>query len=365
MPTIYTADKIFTGNEWVSETAVVIDNKMITAVEPLCRLTADDNVKQLEGLLVPALIDIQIYGAYGKLLASHPSTETVSLMAKYSSDGGALLCMPTIATNTKEVFFKCIDAIQTYWEQEGKGIWGLHLEGPWINKDKRGAHIVQLIHSPAIEEVEEMLHYGKGIIKMITLAPEVCSPEVIQLIQSYEVIISAGHSNAGFDQAMAAFDNGISTITHLYNAMSPLQHRAPGLVGAAFIHDKVRASIIADGHHVDYAAIKIAGKLMRRRLFAITDAVTDTEDGLYKHKRAGDKYECNGVLSGSALTMHRSFLNLVNEADIEIDEALRMCSLYPAEVLGCNQSYGKIAPHYAGQLVLLNKDLELISVING
>ena len=102
---------------------------------------------------------------------------------------------------------------------------------------------------------------------------------------------------------------------------------------------------------------------MKERLFAITDAVTETDRGPYRHQLNGDKYECNGVLSGSALSMHQAFLNLVNSAGVEVDEALRMCSLYPSEVIGCNDTYGKIAPGYVGQFLLLNKQLQLVDVI--
>jgi N-acetylglucosamine-6-phosphate deacetylase len=149
----------------------------------------------------------------------------------------------------------------------------------------------------------------------------------------------------------------------LYNAMSPLQHRQPGLVGATMNDPKITSSIIPDGHHVDYAAIAIAKKIMGERLYVITDAVTETNEGPYQHQLAGDKYECNGVLSGSALSMHKAFKNLIEHAEIEIEEALRMCSLYPAKVLGCGDEYGKIVPQAVGQFLVLNKQLEIVEVI--
>jgi N-acetylglucosamine-6-phosphate deacetylase len=145
--------------------------------------------------------------------------------------------------------------------------------------------------------------------------------------------------------------------------MSPLQHRQPGLVGAAFNHSKAMASIIPDGYHVDFAAIAIAKKIMGNRLLVITDAVSETNEGPYQHQLAGDKYECNGVLSGSALSMHKAFKNLVKHVGIEIEEALRMCSLYPAQVLGCDGEYGKIVPQAAGQFLVLDKQLEIAEVI--
>src|SRR5690606_5950263 len=207
-------------------------------------------------------------------------------------------------------------------------------EGPWLNAEKRGAHIASLIHAPTIEEVKELIEYGKGVIRMITLAPEVCDNEIAQLLKKEGIVLSAGHSNATYDEAKTLFSTYITTVTHLFNAMSPFTHRAPGLAGAAMDDDRVYASIIADGHHVDYAAIRIAKQVMKERLFAITDAVTETTEGHYQHYLVGDKYEAAGILSGSALTMNKAAQNLVQFAGVSIEEALRMCSLYPARVMG-------------------------------
>ncbi|HRI21062.1 MAG TPA: N-acetylglucosamine-6-phosphate deacetylase, partial [Panacibacter sp.] len=272
-------------------------------------------------------------------------------------------CMPTVATNTYKTIFQCIDAIKRYWQQGGKGALGLHVEGPWINAAKRGAHREEWIFSPTVEQAKELLEYGKDVIKIITIAPECCSQEVIDLIHSYGIVVSAGHTNATYRQATDAFDKGIHTATHLYNAMSGLQHRAPGMVGAIFNHNKVCCSIVPDGHHVDFAAIKIAKKIMGERLFAITDAVTETKEGYYKHTLETDKYTSNGILSGSALTMHKCFLNFVQHCDIEIEEALRMCSLYPAMVLNMQQQFGAIKQNYKAEMVVINNDLELEQVI--
>jgi N-acetylglucosamine-6-phosphate deacetylase len=287
---------------------------------------------------------------------------SLTRLKEHCEKGGTIACLPTVATNTTAVFYKCIDALRQYWSEGGIGIAGLHLEGPWINAIKRGAHIESLIHSPSIEEVTALLEYGKGVIKMITLAPEVCSKEVIDLILSHNILISAGHSNATYEEAKEGFASGIKTVTHLYNAMSPLQHRAAGLVGATMDDANVKASIIPDGHHVDYAAIRIAKKVMGYRLFVITDAVTDTSTGPYPHELAGDKYEASGILSGSSLTMIKAVQNLVNFADIELDEALRMCSLYPAQLLGANDM-GRIEQGYTSSMLVINNDMKLEQVL--
>jgi N-acetylglucosamine-6-phosphate deacetylase len=362
---VFTADKIFDGEAW-HDLAIITGNGLVKELSARDK-TGDEAAKHFKDcFMLPAMLDLQIYGAFGKLLAVYPDAASLFLLEKYCRQGGAAWFMPTVATNTIEVFHQCIDAVRAYWKAGGKAALGLHLEGPWISKKKKGAHREECIHPPERKEVEDLLAYGEGVIKMITLAPEVCSQEIIDLIISQGIVISAGHSDADYETAIACFDKGISTVTHLYNAMSPLQHRAPGLVGATLMHNRVRASIIADGYHVNYAAVSIAAKIMKQRLFAITDAVTETGEGLYLHSLTdGDRYECNGVLSGSALTMHQSFLNLVNKAGIEMEEASRMCSLYPAQAIGKDRLYGKIAPGYAAQFLVLDKSFNLVDLISG
>lgn len=354
-------EKLFTGSEWFYNQDIVVEDGIIKSVAPSAAhtLITDDT----ETFTAPAFIDFQVYGAEQKLFAVSPSADTLQTMQKVFSKEGTCLFQPTLATNTPDVFKKGIDALKDYWCGGGKGVVGLHLEGPWINPCKRGAHVKELIHPPTVEEVKDLLEYGKEVIKTITIAPEVCSDEVIALILSCNIILSAGHSNATYNEAVKSVDKGITAITHLYNAMSPLHHREPGLVGAAFQHPSVMTSIIPDGHHVDFTAIAIAKDLMGERLFAITDAVTETTSGPYQHQLVGDKYECNGTLSGSALSMYDAFYNLVNKAGIKVEEALRMCSLYPARVLGIEHQYGKIAPGFAAQFVVFDKQLKLVNVI--
>ena len=363
---MYIADRTFTGQEWLEDHAILVEENLIKDVIPSSSIPENIPKKVFSGCsIAPAFIDLQIYGAYGKLLAAYPEADSLFKLNEYCRKGGAAFCLPTIATNSLETFHRSIDAVKNYWDRGGEGILGLHLEGPWINPIKRGAHIESLIHSPSLKEAEELLYYGKDVIKIITLAPEVCDKEVIDLILSHNIIISAGHSNATYNEAMQCFENGIATVTHLYNAMSSLQHRAPGLVGATLDHSSVLASIIPDGHHVDFAAIRIAKQIMKERLFVITDAVTETDEGHYLHKKAGDKYESDGILSGSALTMNKALQNLVNQCSIELAEALRMCSVYPARLMGMDNTIGKIGQGYQAKMVVINRELEAITILSG
>jgi N-acetylglucosamine-6-phosphate deacetylase len=360
----YCAGSIFTGESFEDDKAVLAESGWVKDLVPFSGIPSGYLVRQLENaVLVPAFIDLQIYGANKKLFSAHTTIDALYDLYIYCTGGGACVFLPTVATNSKEVFYKAIDVVRAYWLQGGKGVGGVHLEGPWINKKKRGAHLEEFIHAPDANELTDLLEHGKDVIKMITLAPEVCTPEIISTISKSGIIVSAGHSDCSFREGMNAFDMGIPAATHLFNAMSPLQHREPGLVGACFQHPQVQASIIADGYHVQYEAISIAKKIMGDRLFAITDAVTDTNEGPYRHTLEEDRYTCNGTLSGSALTMHQSFVNLVERAGVDKAEALRMCSLYPARLMGWDNTYGRIAPGFAAQFAVLDRQLGLVDVV--
>ena len=355
------ADKIFTGEEWLTGKAIIVEQDLIAEIIDEAAVPVDAFVIRYDGCFIaPAFIDLQIYGAHGSLLAVEPSPATLYKMYEYCLAGGATHFQPTVATNSYEVIYACIDAVKAYWQTGGKGVLGLHIEGPWINAKRKGAHVKSFIHSPTIQQVKELLEYGKEAISMITLAPEVCAGEIVELIQSSGVIVSAGHSDATFEQATGFFNQNISLATHLYNAMSPLHHRAPGMVGAILNHPKVSASIVADGYHVDFAAISIAKNILKDRLFYITDAVTETKTGYYQHRFVAEKYEADGILSGSALTMAKAVRNGVDFAGIELEESLKMASLYPARVMGLDHELGFIKKGYKTALVVLDDAFHVV-----
>ncbi|MDQ6845205.1 MAG: N-acetylglucosamine-6-phosphate deacetylase [Bacteroidota bacterium] len=361
MVSIYSADKVFTGSEWLHDTAIVCEDGIIKEIFSAKNLPEDLKEVRHSFILAPAFIDIQIYGAAAQLFSVYPAADTLSKMNDHCRSGGAQYFLPTIATNIMEVFRQGIDAIKEYWGLGGKGVIGLHVEGPWINKIKRGAHLENLIHEPSVEEVRLLLEYGKGVIKMITLAPEVCTKNIIDTIQGYDVIVSAGHSNATFLEANQAFNNGIKVATHLFNAMTSLHHREPGFAAAVMMHPTVMASIVPDGIHVDFTMIKMAKQLMGDRLFIITDAVTETSEGPYQHKLNIDKFESNGILSGSALSMIKGVNNCIQKCGISPEEALRMASLHPANVLGIDNETGKIQKGFNADFVMLNEEMEVLS----
>jgi N-acetylglucosamine-6-phosphate deacetylase len=357
MTAYISAQELFTGSSWISEVVIEIADGKIIAIKK-----EGYDHKNAFPLVVPALIDLQIYGAGGKLLSEFPEASTIQLIYDYCVAGGSAYFQPTIASQSNEIIMAAIKAVKDYKSSGGKGCMGLHIEGPWINPIKKGAHNEAVIHSPTMEEVKAIIDYGADDIGMITVAPEVCSKEIIDFIQSKGIVVSAGHTNADYTTAMSFFDNGIQVATHLYNAMSPLQHRAPGVVGALFNHPRAMCSLVADGYHVDFSAIQIAKKLMGDRLFCITDAVTTTNTGFYQHYLVGDKYESAGTLSGSALTQLKSVNNLVEQVGIDVGEAVKMCSLYPAKVMQQKGISGKIEVNENADLLCLSADRQLLKM---
>ncbi|NDA60418.1 MAG: N-acetylglucosamine-6-phosphate deacetylase [Chitinophagia bacterium] len=355
----YYIHRLFTGTEWRHSVMLEIMDGRVEAITPANPADANNWIP----LMAPAFIDLQLYGAEGRLLSVFPDAETIHAIRRTCEKGGATHFQPTVATNSREVFLRCIDAVRAYWHQGGEGCIGLHVEGPWIHPAKKGAHLEQYIEKGTLETVASLLEAGKDVISMVTLAPECCDESVVALLMRAGVMVSAGHSNATYEQATRAFNRGIPVATHLFNAMSALQHRSPGMVGAILDHDFVKASVIPDGHHVDYAAIRVAKKIMGDRLFIITDAVTDTNAGPYQHQRVGNKFESAGVLSGSMITMAEGVNNLIEQVGIEEDEAMRMASLYPARVMGRADIKGRIEVGEKFFAVMFDNDRTVLGVL--
>jgi N-acetylglucosamine-6-phosphate deacetylase len=352
----FLADEIFTGNETLKGQILLIDNNIISGVIPESSLPSDVVVEKFpDCIIAPAFIDLQLYGGNGKLFSHSLDTESLDATHAYCVSGGCPHFMITMATNSMENFIKGIETAGEYLSSGKKGLLGLHLEGPWINPVKKGAHIEAFIKKPPREDVELLLGKGRGIIKMITLAPEQCDDEIIQLIMDHGILVSAGHSNATFQQASHAFKLGVPAATHLFNAMSPLQGREPGMVGAIYDDPNVMSSIICDGVHVDFASVHISKKMMGERLFFITDAVTSISEGYYKHVFQGDRYTLpDGTLSGSCMTMMSTLKNSVEKAGIPLEESLKMCSTYPAGLLK-DPYLGKIQAGRPADFNIINK----------
>jgi len=364
MKQAFTNTTIYTGKEILTGTTILTSDGMIEGFVYDTDIPDGYTVKDLYGNnLAPAFIDLQIYGANGYLFSANPCTEALEATRNYCLSGGASKFLITVATNSREVFSKSIAVVKQYLKDGGKNLAGLHLEGPWINPEKRGAHLHEYIHKPTLDEAKKLVDEAAGLVKMITLAPELVDEDVIDYLQSTGIVISAGHTNATYGQATKAFEK-IKTVTHLFNAMSPFQSREPGMVGAIYDHPSVCCSLVADGVHVDFAAIRISKKILGERLWLITDAVAETSDGPYQHVFKKDRYVMpDGTLSGSSLTMMKAVKNCIAYSGIDIEESLRMASLYPAKVLGLDNKSGLIQRNYEASFVVFDKDLNVIDVL--
>lgn len=353
--------KLFQNNNFVNGQNILIDKETIHGISD----ESFENVGIIEGngdYIFPGFIDLQVYGAAGRLFSAEPTIESLEIFENQLLSEGTTGFLACLATSTPEVFNTCIEVAKEH-RRNAKNFMGLHLEGPFLNSKKAGAHVQEYIRKASLDEVKALIEFGDGVIKMITIAPELQDDEIITYLLDNNVVVSLGHSDATFSEATRAFNMGIPTTTHLFNAMSPIHHRNPGIPTAVFSHPKAMASIIVDGEHVDFDVVKFAKRILNDRLFLITDAVTECTVGPYQHIAQDNKYVMpNGTLSGSSLTMLGAVKNCVKHCDISLAEAVNMATLYPAKLIGIEKLAGEISVDKQANLLLVGEDLKLKGV---
>ncbi|PRD50812.1 N-acetylglucosamine-6-phosphate deacetylase [Sphingobacterium gobiense] len=351
---------IFNGDHDFSDHALVMQGEKIVGICPVSSVSAEAERIDVKGAnICPGLVDLQIYGAGDDLFSAELTTESIARIERQLLAQGCTSFVLTLATNTMEMFKEAIRVFNSY---QPLSALGLHLEGPFLNPLKRGAHPAELIVSPSVALIADLLDSDKGAVIMMTIAPEQFDTESIDFLLERSILLSAGHSAASFEQGMQGFNNSIKAATHLWNAMSPFHHRDIGLPGAVFRHSEVLASIIVDGIHVDFQAVKIAKALIGRRLFLITDAVAACDKGIYRHVLHGDHYTLpDGTLSGSALSLLGAIRNCVQHVDIPLEEAIRMATCYPANLIGRSDIGNLDAGAWANVLVF-DTDFNIHSV---
>lgn len=357
--------KFYTNRQLITNQSVLIDNGIISVLVegeiPAGYEIIDGGGKYLSS----GFLELQIYGSGGNLFSEFPTVDTLRQMDNDLISKGTTGFLACLATNTLAVFYEAIAAAKIY-RAEAKAFMGLHLEGPYLNPKRRGAHIAELIHKASLQEVRDLITFADGTVKMMTIAAELQDDEVIEYLLSQGILLSLGHSDATFEQATNAYEKGVATTTHLFNAMPSIHHRAPNLPVALFSHPNAMASIIVDGHHVDFEVVKMSYNLLKERLFLITDAVTSCDTGYYQHRLVGDKFvTADGTLSGSNITLLDAVSNCVNHCDIPLAAALDMASLHPARLLKTDDVSGTIAVGKKADLLLLNDDLTLHRVFVG
>jgi N-acetylglucosamine-6-phosphate deacetylase len=349
---------IFTGEETLENKCILIQDGLIFSVTDQSEIPSDYQISDLRGLsIAPGLIDLQIYGSGGKLFGALPDEEGLEQMENDLLAQGTTGFFATAATNSDEVVIKAIDAARNYRKKAKGNFLGLHLEGPYLNAKRKGAHPENYIKKGNLAEIKSWVERAEGELKMMTIAPELQDQELIDYLHSNNIIISAGHSNASYDEALTFLNNPVQAATHLFNAMPPIHHREPGLIPAIF-KLKPYTSIVADGVHVSFPMIELAKRELGEKLFLITDAVTASNDGAYQHIFTGDRYTMpDGTLSGSCLTMLKAIKNCIEKVNIPLDEALRMGSTYPAQLMKDN-TRGLLKAGYKADIIVFNKDLK-------
>jgi len=267
-----------------------------------------------------------------------------------------------IGTNSDDIVEKGIEAAKAYRNNCKGNFLGLHLEGPFLNPIRKGAHPEKYIKKASLELVQHWIESADGVIKMMTIAPELQDQGVIDYLNDHGVLLSSGHSNATYQQGKTFLNNPIKAVTHLYNAMPPMHHREPGYIPAIF-EEKPYTSIVADGIHVDFAMIRLAKRELGDKLYLITDAVTAVTEGEYHHRFTGDRYVMpDGTLSGSCLSMLKAAQNCVEHVGIDLAEAINMASLYPAQLAKLTKK-GKIATGYDADFIIFNDAFEVQDTI--
>ncbi|MDI9871817.1 N-acetylglucosamine-6-phosphate deacetylase [Flectobacillus roseus] len=356
--------KIYTSSKILEQYAIVIKDDSILQIIPEEQIDSELSTVDMRGYsIAPSFVDIQIYGGGGSLFNSSTSIQTIQKTYQEIRRSGTSHFQITLSSTPLDKILEAIQVAKDYLAQGGKGLAGLHLEGPYFSFPKRGAHVAEFIRKPSNEELIQVVEASKGLPTYMTIAPEEFTKEQLEYLLDSHIIISAGHSSATYEQATEAFDKGIRRVTHLFNAMSQFQSREPGLVGATYDSD-VWASIIPDGVHVSYPTVSISKKMMGERLFIITDAVTEDTSGDYKFIHAGDRYtDTNGILSGSALSMIQGVINCYLKVGIPLDESLRMASTYPAQAIQQDHTLGKIEEGFPANMVIFNEDLEVQGII--
>lgn len=355
---------IYTGKEKITGQALIIEGDKIKGITLDGQIPLNSTIVECKNCIIsPGLIDLQIYGGGGYLFSNAPSATALKSMTESLLSAGTTGFYVTLATNSMQVFHEAIKVVK---QNPHPAILGLHFEGPYLNPLKRGAHILEHIKRAEKNELEELLKAADGMLKIMTVAPEMVNKEILKMLKNNGVVISAGHSNATFEEAVQGYENGITTNTHLFNAMSSFHHRDTGLPGAAYLSKNIYASIIADGIHVDYNTLMISKGIMKERLFLITDAVEENKEGAYVHVKQKDRFTLpNGTLSGSRLTLLKAIQNCVEHAKIPLDEALRMASTYPALVMNLSER-GKVEPGLKANLTIFSEDYQpKYTVLNG
>jgi N-acetylglucosamine-6-phosphate deacetylase len=364
--------RILTDHGFETGKTLLVRDGRIEAVIGASGIAGADRLIDLEGrMLVPGFIDTQVNGGGGVLFNEHPSVDAIAAIGQAHRRFGTTGFLPTLISDDLHVVEQAIGAVRAAIEQGVPGVLGIHVEGPFLAHARRGVHDASKLR-PLDEEALRLLSTPHGGVTMVTLAPEKTTPAYIRALDDAGVIVSAGHTDATYEELQPALASGLRGFTHLFNAMSQLGNREPGAVGAALANEHNWCGLIVDGHHVHSATLKVALRAKRHEKFMlVTDAMpsvgADTKTFQIQGRHisvipgiCGDKIvDEQGRLAGAHLDMAGAVRNAVNMLGLELVSALRMASANPAAFLKLGDRMGRVAPGQRADLVTLDDDLNV------
>ncbi len=363
-----TGAKVFDGDAFRADKAVMIDGtRIVDVIEQGAVPPAVERRHLAGGTLAPGFVDIQVNGGGGALFNDTPSPEMVRQIAQSHRAFGTVAMLPTVITDAPHVLEAAIASVAGCGEP---GVIGIHIEGPFIDPARKGAHDAHFVRMMSDADVTQLCQARCGRM-LVTLAPNRVSNDMVSQLVAAGILVSLGHAEATFVEARTVLDAGASAFTHLFNAMSQLAPREPGMVGAALAHVASFCSLIADGHHVHDAALRLAIDIKKaERIMLITDAMPSAAGGPDEFhlqgrrvRRAAGRLQLDdGTLAGSDLTMDSAVRYCVNRLGIELCAALRMASLTPATFLGRENDLGRVRAGHLASLVHLDDDLQVSQV---
>lgn len=359
-------------------TVVVDDGAIVAVVEDASAWPAVNVVDLGTAIIAPGFIDLHTHGAAGAdMMQATP--EALATIARAHLAHGLTGFLPTTMTQSQAATIAAVEQALRFQAAQGDDadagarVLGLHLEGPWLSREYKGAQNERYLAPPAPDAVRALLDAGDGSILIVTIAPELPGArEAIAALRDKGISVSIGHSAATYEQAMEAMAWGATQVTHCFNAMTVLHHRHPGIVGAALLHDGLYAELIADGVHVHPAAMRLLIQSKgRERVTLITDSIAATGlgDGAYElggqavQVRDGEARLADGTLAGSTLTLDRAVRNLVQWCGVSVVDALYMAATTPAHAIGLGERKGQVQAGYDADLTILDGDLYPLGVM--
>ncbi|MBB4838624.1 N-acetylglucosamine-6-phosphate deacetylase [Sphingomonas kyeonggiensis] len=359
----FTNGHIVTPGGILEQAAIEVIDGRIASIAP--DAAADTAINLDGGWIVPGFIDTQVNGGAGVLFNDSPDVEGIAAIGRAHARYGTTAFLPTLISDTPEIVARALDATDAAIEAGVPGVIGVHIEGPVISVTRKGIHDADKFRRLDDDFLALLTRPRRGKV-MLTLAPEMVSLEDIATLHKAGVILSIGHSDADYETAKAAIAAGMTGVTHLYNAMSPLLHRAPGVVGASIEDQAIYCGLILDGFHVHDAPVRIAMRARPLdRFLLVTDAMPCVgadvaEFDLHGRRILVEGGRClgeDGTLAGSSLDMAGAFRNAVNRIGLSHADAAMMAATSPAAFLGLGDERGALAPGLAADWVQLTSDL--------